>query len=267
MVMGKDETRERWLATAVVNGDLRSMERALAAGANPDCADDGRLAVGGYGSHGRSVLQRAADLGDADALQILIKAGADVLAGGGKGVLSRVVGSGSKRTLEMMGMLLDSGVPVDEVSRQTQRTPLMEAARCGNTHAMEFLLKRGADVDAKDSFGATPLHMAAEGGHRPATELLIGWGASLSETTGEGETPLIRAARMGSLQVAKVLAEISDLGARCDNHWTAEGWAERNGHLQVAQMLAEVRERRDEEEKLDRGVPQSGARLVSPRGL
>jgi hypothetical protein len=62
------------------------------------------------------------------------------------------------------------------------RTPLHVAAALGHTAVAEFLLREGADVDARltdsaDLPGATPLHLAAAAGHRDAAELLLGRGA------------------------------------------------------------------------------------------
>lgn len=38
-----------------------------------------------------------------------------------------------------------------------QYSPLMEAAGCGNSSIVEYLIKEGADINYRNNFGATPL--------------------------------------------------------------------------------------------------------------
>ncbi|WP_264375267.1 ankyrin repeat domain-containing protein [Wolbachia endosymbiont (group B) of Carcina quercana] len=57
-------------------------------------------------------------------------------------------------------------------------TPLRFAVRSGNLAEVKILLKKGADVNAKDeTYFMTPLHCAAASGHKEIVELLIEKGA------------------------------------------------------------------------------------------
>ena len=47
----------------------------------------------------------------------------------------------------------------------------------GNNSAVNDLLRKGADVEARDEHGATPLHLAAAEGQLEAAKLLISAGA------------------------------------------------------------------------------------------
>ncbi len=80
------------------------------------------------------------------------------------------------------------------------------AARNGYTQVVEYLLDRGAAIDAKGVFGATGLHWAALNGHRNTVEFLVARGAGLT----------IRDARFNA---------------------TPEGWAKESGHMEIAEAL------------------------------
>src|SRR5262245_26620482 len=57
----------------------------------------------------------------------------------------------------------------------------MAASRTGNVEAMKVLLDHGADVNAKETFrGTTPLMWAADEAHAPAVQLLIQRGANIN---------------------------------------------------------------------------------------
>lgn len=75
-----------------------------------------------------------------------------------------------------------------------------------------WLVERGADLSAGDSYGDTPLH--ARAGHwKGRIELLIELGADVNHDAGGRGVPLHRAAITGNLRTAQILL---DHGARAD---------------------------------------------------
>eukprot|EP00434_Breviolum_minutum_P034105 symbB.v1.2.030178.t1/scaffold3234.1/size60527/5 len=69
------------------------------------------------------------------------------------------------------------------------RTPLHKAASDGHVAAAEFLLSKGAAVDATENYGQTPLYSAAFFGKVEAAELLLSKGAAVDATDNSGPGP------------------------------------------------------------------------------
>ncbi|MGH0163225.1 UNVERIFIED_CONTAM: hypothetical protein FKN15_057713 [Acipenser sinensis] len=63
----------------------------------------------------------------------------------------------------------------EDVNRTLEggRKPLHYAADCGQTEMVEFLLSKGADINAPDKHGITPLLSATYEGHVTCVKLLL----------------------------------------------------------------------------------------------
>lgn len=97
-----------------------------------------------YGSHKRSILHKAAEVGDSRLCEILIAHGADV-------------------------------------NKQDTRkqTPLWVAAEKGNGDVCKVLIQNGAFVDKEDATGKTPLWLAASKTREDICKMLIDRGADI----------------------------------------------------------------------------------------
>jgi ankyrin repeat protein len=101
-------------------------------------------------------------------------------------------------------------------------TPLLRAARSGDTAAMKLLIERGALVDLPQVAGATPLMVA------------VGLGANPIDTRGKFRTEL------DALASAAVLLDAGgDANARDDNGRTALHAAAAQGYSDVVKLLVE----------------------------
>jgi ankyrin repeat protein len=134
----------------------------------------------------------AAGLGKLDTVKSIIASGADVSVHRRRGAPEAP----------------DDHWPADSahIRRDVLSDAVFAAARNGHTEVVEYLLDRGAQIDAKGVFGATGLHWAAINGHRKTVEFLIARGASLT----------IRDERFDG---------------------TPEGWANEGGHADLADLL------------------------------
>ena len=107
--------------------------------------------------------------------------------------------------IETARIALEAGVDWLEAG-----TPLILAARYGGKEMVEFLIARGANINATNFIGLTSLHEAANYGHREIVELLIAKGADVnaSGVNKNGNIispPIVAASYKGHLDILKLL--------------------------------------------------------------
>jgi ankyrin repeat protein/beta-lactamase regulating signal transducer with metallopeptidase domain len=142
--------------------------------------------------------------------------------------------SGTKDVAEF---LLAKGADVN-AKGEFNDPPLLYAAATGQKDLVELLLARGAKVDAGDSFGTTPLHKASENGHRETVALFLAHGADINVKTENGFTPLHLSARRGRKEVVKFLLERgASVNAKNNNEQTALHAAARKGRVEIVELL------------------------------
>jgi serine/threonine-protein phosphatase 6 regulatory ankyrin repeat subunit B len=86
-------------------------------------------------------------------------------------------------------------------------TALHLAAYNGHRQTVEFLLSKGAEVNAKGNDGSTPLIAAAQKGHKEVMQLLIAKGAD-ANIQGKDGSALTAAANNGQGQVVQYLIDL-----------------------------------------------------------
>jgi ankyrin repeat protein len=199
---------------------LQSHESGLAAAQQKTAADINRRGV-----DGSTPLQWAVYEGNAAEVRRLLKAGANVSLANNYGAtpmgLAAEVGNA-----EIIKLLLEAGADADSPNPDGQ-TALMEVARTGNVEAAELLVKHGAKIDAKERFGGqTALMWASARRHPQMMQFLISKGADVNaqsidrdyqrHVTAEGRpknldsggfSPLLYAARENCLACVKVLLD------------------------------------------------------------
>lgn len=82
---------------------------------------------------------------------------------------------------------------------------------------MQFLIAKGANVNARDAKGVTPLVSAVNANFAEGVELLLGKGARLDDSNNAGETPLITAVHNRNVVVMRLLLKAGANPDRADN--------------------------------------------------
>lgn len=133
--------------------------------------------------------------------------------------------------LKALEVYLEKGYDIDSpqlailVSEtETGFTGLMIASRSGWMSVAQYMIAKGADVNAKNAYGTTPLMFASANDNLNIAEFLINQGANVNETNIEGATPLIYASLgfVSKLDMVKLLIKSgADINAETNDGLTS----------------------------------------------
>lgn len=79
---------------------------------------------------------------------------------------------------------------LDSVETNSKKSPLHIAAGEGQIQMCEFLLHKGAKIDARDKLLRTPLHLASQAGHVTVVKLLLDNNADPYDKDSSGRTAM-----------------------------------------------------------------------------
>ena len=187
------------LQWAVYEGNLAEVKRLLRAGANVSIANN----------YGATPMGLAAEVGNADMIAVLLEAGANADSPDPDGMtaLQMVARTGNVKAAQL---LLDAGATIDARENWGGQTALMWASARRHPAMMQFLISKGADVNARstvrdyqrhiqaegrpkslDSGGLTPLLYAARENCLACVEVLLKSGADINLPDPDGVSPLL----------------------------------------------------------------------------
>ena len=221
-VNATDTEGQTALMVACLKGNENAIVVLLNAGADPDipdvtghkclqnasfggCGKDIMLAILEHGANvndtdkwNRTALMAACDKRNADAVHVLLNAGADPNISsnfeGNEGYtcLMFAVGTGCRK--EIVQALVDNGANVNATDKKGQ-TALMYACSTGNANAISIILNAGADPNIANAGGATCLYNAFLEGYcsKDTLQELIDHGADVNATNKDKVTILMLA--------------------------------------------------------------------------
>ena len=106
---------------------------------------------------------------------------------------------------------------------------------------MQYMLMKGANVNARDNRGVTPLHLAVNLGYTEGVELLVQFHADTEQANDAGETPLISAVHGRNLALARLLIQGGADPVRPDSSGrSANDYAKLDGQEQMVKLLADA---------------------------
>lgn len=120
-------------------------------------------------------------------------------------------------------------------------TPLMEAARGGNSDVIHYLLQRGADARVWTVDHKNILYFATIRCDSQTLADLIAAGAEVNPPNGSGYVPLNKAAETGRMDIIKFLVNgyHAQVNLRDAAGYTALMLASAQGHLDIVKLLIE----------------------------
>jgi ankyrin repeat protein len=133
---------------------------------------------------------------------------------------------------EAVRVLLDAGANVNARTIISSWTPLMAAASEGKIEIMRILFDRGADINAENPGGTTALTIAARNGHTDTVQVLLDRGADVNQRSPDGVSALSAAAAFGQTHIVRLLLS---KGARDDGN--ALRAATQIGHKEIIDLL------------------------------
>ena len=152
----------------------------------------------------------------------------------------RLVDAAARQDADALKLLLDAGADAN-TRRADGATALLWAAHWDDREAARLLLGAGADVDAADDYGVTPLMRASENASVATVEMLLAAGADPNAAQASGLTALMIAARTGNIEVVRALIEHrADVNAATrETAATALMWAVAAPHRVIVERLLE----------------------------
>lgn len=140
-----------------------------------------------YTKDGETALMKAASVNQVEAMRLLLAKNADVMLTDAKGntVAHHVVKNLSLETIESLDLLPKELLLVVNTAGETL---LHAAAKANNIAAIEILLERGLDINAKDKAGETILFALARNENKEAIGRILDLGANGQIMNKEGKT-------------------------------------------------------------------------------
>ncbi len=223
------------LESAIRAGDLAATITLLRTGAD----------VNRRGPEGFPPLLVAAGLGQAQLVELLLTAGADVLMVEPRMGATAMHKAAQSGNADVIGLLLDHGAFIDQQFPILGHTALMDAVMYKHEDVVRLLLKRGARTAIRNHWHETALDIARRDGLDLMARLL----EARNETDAEQvrALPLLAAVKSGDIaEVERLIAAGAAVNERLplvgspDDDYTPLAIAAREGHADLVRALLDA---------------------------
>lgn len=186
---------------------------------------------------GMHPLAVAADESNLEAMEIMLKAGADVNMKDKKG-MSAFLYAASQLGEEIIESLVLHGATIDAINDNTGETAAHIAAKRKFNAIVKLLDLKGVPMDQQDLRHETPLSISLKLENFELCRFLLTRDARIDVTNAMGDTALLRSAFDGRFEASKfILDNGGDLHHRNSNGETALLIAVRHGNKQLVDVL------------------------------
>ena len=192
-------------------------------------------------SSGNTPLAWATARGDHESVSLLLEHGASLSIANNvnEEPIHLAAQTGNINTVEI---LIKAGADVNSMVRHTKMTPIHYAAeyKDSSDHILA-LVRLGALINGEDYMGWTPLHWASWRGHRVSLNALLDTGASVNAKTYDGNASIMLAVANNSHACVQTLIKV---GADCsvvrDSQWNILHYAAIGGSVDTVRSLAKA---------------------------
>ncbi|KAG2425842.1 hypothetical protein HXX76_013466 [Chlamydomonas incerta] len=230
-----DSTKSTPLHCAAYEGKADNVRALLAAGANKEALNEDTV----------TPLFGAVHYGHVEVIKLMAEAGCNLAACDQNFGISLLHHAATEGKVEALNALIKLGANLTAQDRDGD-TPLHAAAAAGELGALKALLAAApaGAKEVKNKLGLTPLHSTAQdSGAREVVQALLDAGVNKDATTTEGDTALHLAAKAKHLEAVRALlaagaAKVHSKGGHTAVHRAVEGEAQ--GTDQVLELLAKA---------------------------
>ena len=151
----------------------------------------------------------------------------------------KLIFAASRGDMSAVELLISKGADVNAKDSQGYYTALMAATEQKHKNMIIFLISKGANVNAQLTTGYTALMFAVDTGDADIVNLLIARGADVNETDHYGTTPLMDASSHGFTNIVKLLIiHKANVNAKDKYGSTALMYVVKgNGHTEIVALL------------------------------
>ena len=145
-------------------------------------------------------------------------------------------GAAAAGHIEIVEYLLSKGADIDARNTANQN-PLLYAAYHGKAAIVSLLLEKGADFKELDRYGRTVLHYPVREGHKDVVEILVKKGMSITVEDGMGVSPLRFAIEGGHARIMDIFVASKALDVQDDTGRIALHLAATQGQKKIVDLL------------------------------